>query len=386
LPPVDKDSPDLRVVPVEGGSDFLRFLEMPATVYADDPNWVHPLLLERRQHLDAKRNPFLTGIDIAYWTAWRGRRPVGRISAQVNAKHLERHDDATGHFGFLEAEDDPEVWAALTRTAEAWLRRRGMRRIAGPFNPSINDECGVLVDGFATPPMVMMGHGRSWYGARLEALGYGKLKDLYAYCIAVESPWPRLLREAADRAAESEGLRVRAFDMRRYEEEIRGICDIFNDAWSDNWGFIPFGEEEAIYLARSVRPLITAESFAVAELRGEPAAMIMILPNLNEAIRDLGGRLLPLGWAKLLWRLKVEGLATARVPLMGVRKRYQRGPLSGALAFALVADMAKRYQGKGMKWMELSWILEDNTPMNKLIRLLGGERYKTYRIYGKELQ
>lgn len=375
----------VEVERVEGRRGLARFLAVPDPIYRDDPCWVKPLDLERRQHLDPAKNPFLRRIEIAFFVARRNGRDVGRITAQVNSAHLERYRDASGHFGFLEGEDDPEVFAALTGTAEAWLAERGMRRVVGPFDPSINDSCGLLVEGFETVPSMMMGHHRPWYGRRLEELGYRKAKDLLCYWFDVQAPLPRAAEAAMARVARSAKIRTRPLDMRRYEDEIRTICAIFNDAWSDNWGFLPFDEAEALHLARSIRPLVGPRDFVLAELEGEPAAMLVVLPNLNLAIRDLGGRLLPFGWLKLLWRLRVRGVPEWRMPLMGVRKAYQNGPLGAALALSVIAEIKRVHTPRGTRGAELSWVLEDNRRVRAIIELCGGRPYKTYRIYEKEL-
>lgn len=376
---------EITVERVEGRKGLARFLAVPDPIYRDDPCWVKPLDFERRQHLDASKNPFLARIEMALFVARRSGRDVGRISAQINHAHLERYGDATGHFGFLEGEDDPEVFAALTGTAERWLAERGMKRVAGPFDPSINDTCGLLVEGFDTPPSMMMGHHRPWYARRLEALGYRKEKDLICYWFDVQGDWPDAARRLLARTEGRERIRVRPLDMRRYAEEIAIICTIFNDAWADNWGFLPFDAAEAQYLATSIRPLVRAEDFAIGELDGEPAAMVVTLPNLNLAIRDLGGRLWPFGWAKLLWRLKVRGIPEGRMPLMGVRRAFQNGPWGAALALAVIRAVHEHHRARGTRGAELSWVLEDNRRTDALIRLVGGRPYKTYRIYLKEL-
>lgn len=376
---------DVTVERVEGPKGLARFLAVPDPIYRDDPCWVKPLDFERRQHLDPAKNPFLARIEMALFVARRGGRDVGRISAQINRAHLERYGDATGHFGFLEGEDDPDVFAALTGTAERWVAERGMTRVAGPFDPSINDTCGLLVEGFDTPPSMMMGHHRPWYARRLEALGYRKEKDLICYWYDVQRDWPEAASRLLERGLRAGKIRVRPLDMRRYAEEIATICAIFNDAWADNWGFLPFDEAEAQYLATSIRPLVRAEDFAIGELDGEPAAMVVTLPNLNLAIRDLRGRLWPFGWAKLLWRLKVRGIPEGRMPLMGVRRAFQNGPWGAALALAVIRAVHEHHRARGTRGAELSWVLEDNRRTDALIRLMGGRPYKTYRIYVKEL-
>ena len=375
----------IRVTPVDGRSGLEQFLALPSRIYRDDPAWIQPLTFERRQHLDPKKNPFFANAETACWTAWRSGRCIGRISAQVNRAHLEHYHDATGHFGFLEAEDDPEVFAALFDAAESWLRARGLRRSMGPFSLSINDESGLLVEGFDTPPYVMMGHARPYYAARVAEQGYAKSKDLIAYAFDPPAPLPAPARRMLDKLRSLPGITFRSIDMGRFDEELRTILDIFNDAWAGNWNFVPFSPAEVRHLGANLKPLLRPEFVVIGEVEGEPAAMTVTLPNVNEAIADLGGRLLPLGWLKLLWRLKVRGTRSARMPLMGIRRRYQATPRGAALALGVIDTVRRHHAAYGTKHAELSWVLEDNRPIRDIIELVGGRPYKTYRIYEKAL-
>jgi hypothetical protein len=375
----------LRLEPVEGRAALRRFIAMPAPLYVTDPCWVRPLTLERLDHLSPRKNPALARMEVAYWLALRGDRPVGRISAQINRAHLEHHRDETGQFGFLEAEDDPEAFAILLDAAEAWLKERGMRRVTGPFSLSINDESGLLVSGFDRPPSLMMGHHRPYYAARIEALGYRKAMDLIAYDFDVAADWPPAAARVIARLARYKDIRIRPIDMRRYLDELDTMRDIFNDAWAGNWGFVPWTRAEIEALGRNVRPLVTAGNFAIGEVDGEPAAMVVTLPNINEAIADLGGRLLPFGIVKLLWRLKVRGVRSGRMPLMGVRRRFQGTPKGAALALGVIAAACEHGKRIGVASAELSWVLEDNEPVRDIIELVGGRPYKSYRVYEKWL-
>jgi hypothetical protein len=376
----------LRVEQVRDRRALVRFLEMPKAIYADDPNWVPPLLFERLHHLDPRKNPYFDHAEAAYWIACRHGRPVGRISAQADQAHIELHDAATGHFGFLEAEDDPDVFQILLTTAENWLRERKLTRVLGPFTLSINDESGLLVEGFETPPYLMMGHGRPYYARRLEQQGYTKAKDLIAYAYDLSTEPPATIRAFIDKAKAENDLRFRPMDKRRFGAELSMIVDIFNDAWAGNWEFLPFSEPEMRYLADNLKPLLRADDVAIAEIGGEPVAMAVSLPNVNEAIADLGGRLLPFGWAKLVWRLKVRGTKSARMPLMGVRRQYQGTPLTAALMLGVIDLIRVSHRARGTERSELSWILEDNRPTRRLIEKFGGRAYKTYRIYEKNLK
>lgn len=370
----------VRIVRVSDSRDLRRFIRVPLSVYADDPTWVPHLLLERREQF-SHRNPYFAHGRCCLWLAYRGTRPVGRISAQIDELHAGRYRDATGFFGFLEAENEAGTFHRLLSTAEVWLRDQGMLRIRGPFNFSINQECGLLVDGYDTPPMIMMGHSRPYYAARLTAEGYQGVKDLLAYRLSAHFSPPEFMKAVLSKAAGR--ARVRPLDKSRLNEDLEIIKDIFEDAWSTNWGFIPFTKDEVRHLGYNLRLLVDDDAVQIAEVDGLPAAMIVALPNLNEAIRDLQGRLLPFGWLKLLWRLKVKSPKTARVVMMGVRKRFQRSPLGAALAFLLI-DAVRCYGiRRGVQEVELSWILEDNMPMRNILTMVGGVPYKRYRIYEK---
>lgn len=365
---------------VEDGRTLASFLRVPFTVHADDPAWVPPLFVDRRRALDRNRNPFFAHAEAAYWIAERNGVPLGRVTAQID----RLAPAGQGHFGMLCAPRDPAMIAALMETAEDWLRRRSADTVVGPFNLSINQESGLLVDGFETPPMLLMGHDRPYLAPELERLGYGKAKDLHAYLCKTGGNLPAQVEAMLARGL-SERLRLRPLNMRAYTSEIRVLTDIFNDAWSGNWGFVPFTEAEVEAMAREMRLLIDPRLVWFVEVDGEPAAFGACLPNLNEAIRDLGGRLLPFGWAKLLWRLKVRGPRTARVPLMGVRRALSGTMLGSLVPFLIMDAIGRETRRRGMTAVELSWILEDNGPIIRLIEAVGGRRYKTYRLFGKTL-
>jgi len=372
----------LRVIPVVGRRLMRSFIELPWSLYAHDPCWVPPLMVERKWHLSPK-NPYFEHAEFQAWIACRGERMVGRISAQVDQLHLQRYQDATGFFGLLEAEDNMETFQALFHVAEEWLRQRGMNRIRGPFNLSINDECGLLVDGFDIPPPIMLGHALPYYGPRVEEQGYAKEQDLLAYRVDPETPQPRHLDVLTKRAAGR--VVVRCMRRDHFNEDLAIIKDIFEDAWSENWGFVPFTAEEFAELGKNLKLLVDSELVRIAEVDGSPAAMIVMFPNLNEVIKDLNGRLLPLGWLKLLWRLKVVGPKSARVPLLGVRRCYQGSRLGATLALMMISPLHERARKRGIKEVDMSWILEQNYGMRKIIESVGSTLYKRYRIYQKGL-
>lgn len=372
----------LQVAPVEGRRGLLEFIRLPWSIYADDPAWVPPLILERRQHL-SQRNPYFAHAKYRAWIAYRDARPVGRISAQVDQLHLERYQDDTGFFGMLEAADDAETFRVLLDTAETWLRDQGMRRVLGPFNLSVNQECGLLVEGYDTPPSIMMGHARPHYATRIEEQGYRQEKDLLAYRINTDFEFSAAMLAAMKRA--SRRVRVRPLRKSHFAEDLKILQDIFEDAWSQNWGFVPFTEAEFEHLGETLKLLVREDYIQIAEVEGVPAAMMVALPNVNEAIQDLNGRLLPYGWFKLFWRLKVAHPKSVRVALMGVRKRYQKGLLGGALALMVIQAVRAPAVRRGVLEAEMSWILDDNIGMQNIIESIGGIAYKRYRIYSKEL-
>jgi GNAT superfamily N-acetyltransferase len=373
----------LRIVPVSNKADLAEFIRLPAAVFKDDPQWISPLFLERKIHLSPKHNPYFQHAKSQSWLAWRGDVAVGRISAQVDQMHLAQHHDATGFFGMLDAEDNQATFAALMATAEQWLAEQGMRRVRGPFNLSINEETGLLIDGFADPPVFMMSHALPYYREHIEQCGYHKAADTLAYLINPNFVAPPVMQRLLKMA--SERVTVRTLDRSRFDEEIMLLRDIFNDAWSDNWGFVPFTEAEFKELGQNLKFLLHDEYIQIAEVDGEAAGFIIGMPNINEAIRDLKGKLFPFGWLKLIWRLKIKGPASGRVPLMGVRKKFQKTRLGPGLAFLIIDAVRNELHKRGAHRLELSWILEDNAGMRNIIESIGGTAYKRYRVYERDL-
>ncbi len=379
--PADKD--DLDVRSVDNKARLKDFIHFPWSVYRDDPNWVAPLLIEQKQRYSNK-NPFFEHARWQGWVAYRDGKPVGRISAQIDELYLERYADRTGYFGSLEAEDDPAVFSRLFQTAEAWLAQEGMSRVTGPFNLSINEEAGLLVDGFDTPPRIMMGHNPPYYGAHIEENGFKPAQDLLAYHQPPNYEFSPTIKRLLERSAGR--IRMRHLNRKALDDELATLRHIFNDAWSENWGFVPFTEAEFREVGKAMTLLLDDDFVQIAEVDGEPAAMIIGLPDINQAIQDLNGRLLPLGWLKLLWRIKVRYPTRARIPLMGVLKKYQHTRLGPALAFAVTDALKQPFIRRGIEEVEMSWILENNQGMRNIIEQLGGVEYKRYRLYEKQLE
>src|SRR5579862_5988371 len=374
----------IEVAALRGSGDRRRFVDFPYKLHRGDPNWIPPLRRDIQALLDRRRNPFFDHGEAEFWLAWRDGKPVGRISAQINRLHLETHRDETGNFGMLEAVDDPAVFAALLDTAGAWLRERGMRRLVGPYNLSMNDEIGVLVSGFDTPPMVGMPYAPPYYAERLEEAGYAKAKDLHALRVAVAELVTEHLVQVERvteqlRAAGRMGQRF--LEPKRFAEEMRLALDIYNDAWVDNWGFLPVGEREANALIKQLAPILQPQGVIFGLADGEPAAMLVALPDINELLADLDGKLFPFGWVKLLWRLRFRRPKGARIILAGVRRRYRGSAISVALVTLMLGTLLKVGRERDVEVVEMSWILEDNKASLDGCIAIGARLDKLYRIY-----
>ncbi len=372
---------EVTVTPVTGGRQQRIFFRIGEAINGRDPAWVGPLTFMRRQQWSPSAPWFEHG-RAAAWIAWRAGQPVGCISAQVDELHERTWGEKLGYFGQLEAIDDPEVFTTLIETAATWLREQGMTVMRGPYDLSVNQSCGLLVEGFDTPPMMMMGHAPPYYGGRLEATGLEPAMDLLAYRVVPHFDTPRPVATLLKRVARR--LTVRPLDKHRFEEEMALLRDIFNDAWSSNWSFVPFTEREFRQLGKDIRPLARDGYIQIAEIDGEAAAFIVVLPNFNEYIRDFRGRLLPFNWARLLWRLR-RPATTARVPLMGVRKAWQGGIVGSALSFSVIEAARQHVAADGVHTVELSWILDSNQGMRSILEAIGAEVYKRYRIYERAL-
>ncbi|AKF07567.1 hypothetical protein [Sandaracinus amylolyticus] len=367
------------------GQDLSDFLRVPRIVYAGDPNWVQPLDFEMKQRLTPGKNPFFHRGELALFTAWKDGRLVGRISAQLDHEHLRKYEDRTGFFGFFDTVDDEEVGKALVDAASKWVARRGMHRMRGPFSLTINEELGVLIEGFDTPPVLMMNHHRPWQDRVALASGLEKAKDFYAWRFDVGEIPPRALKAWEETKALPE-VRLRSVEPSKMDRELRIILDIFNDAWKDNWGFVPATEEEAKKMGEDLKLILDKELAFIAEVDGKAVAMCIALPNLNEVIRDFDGKLNPVTLGKLIWRLKIKRPKSARLVMLGIRSEMRHQRRYAGLSHALYVEVAKRGEKLGYEWGELSWTLEDNRPINLGIKSMGARIYKKYRVYEKAVQ
>ena len=374
----------IELHPVNNRKKINEFIQLPWSIYRDDPAWIAPLKLERRLHFSCL-NPFFKHGEWQGWLAYRNGLAVGRISAQIDDLHRQRHGQNTGHFGFIEAIEDTDVFAALCNVAEAWLLEHGATEITGPMGFSLNQECGLLIEGFEHPPVLMMPHSRRWYGPLLEQQGYLPVKDLLAYWVNVDFEPTEVMDRVMGRYDGK--IILRTLNRARFGEEMELLRDLFNDAWSENWGFVPFTRAEFAELGTSLRLLVPDEFIQIAEINGEAAAFIAALPNINELIGDLDGKLFPFGWLRLICRVKQGRATTGRVPLMGVRKKYQKKAIGSALTFLVVDAVRHQLFARGIKEVEMSWILENNTGMRGFLEnVIECSIYKRYRLYQKTLE
>ncbi len=383
-------NPELVISPVASKADFKEFVDIAYRLNGDDPNWVPYIRGEMVELLTPGKNPFFDHADVQFFLARRAGRTVGRISAHIDHLALAQPVEqgmgpGTGNWGLFEAEDAPTAHALIER-AEAWLREQGMTRVLAPMSMSVWEEPGLLVKGHDHPPTIMMGHDPAHYQGWIESEGYATAKRLFTYDLDVTKQFPPLIQRIVQSGERNERIRIREVDLKRFDEEAATILHILNDAWSDNWGFVPFTEREIAYTSKKLKPLVRPDLIRIAEYDGEPVAFMMTLPDVNQVIHKLRGRLLPFGWARLLWWLRKPTDAQMRVPLMGVLKRLQASRMASQLAFMMIEyirrDATARY---GSKRGEIGWILEDNQGMIAIADAIDSKVNKEYRIYEKAL-
>ncbi len=354
-------------------------------MFKGDPAWVPPLNLELKDRLSPKRNPFFKRAEVVLFTATKNGKIVGRCSAQIDHEHLRVWKDDTGFFGFFDTIDDEEVGKALISAAETWLRDRGMKRMRGPLSLYVNEEIGILVDGFDTPPSLMMGHSRPYQGRICEAAGLTKEKDLFCWKYGAEMEFPPRILKAWEGIKALPEVRLRSVNVKSMQSETEAIMDIYNDAWTGKWGYVPALPDEVAKVAQDLKLIIDEDLAFMAEIDGKIAGMCIMLPNINEAIRDLNGKLFPTGLFKLLYRLKVKHPKSTRLMMLGIKSQYRGVKKYGGLSAAMYVEVAKRGRAKGYEWGELSWTREDDGPINVGIKAMGAKVYKTYRVYEKPI-
>jgi GNAT superfamily N-acetyltransferase len=362
------------------GKDLDAFLRVPELLYAGDPGFVAPLEMTVKDTLSPAKNPFFEHAEATLFTAYRDGKLVGRVSAQIDRAHIARYQDGCGFYGFFDTTNDEGVAKALLESASSWLKSRGMKLMRGPFSLSINEEIGTMVEGQSQPSMLFTPYHRAYQDSLTQGAGLVKFKDLLSWRYQVGEIPARALKAHQEVLGMPE-VRIRAVRLSHMDEDVRIINGIYSDAWSDNFHFVPMTDAELKKQATDLRLILDERIALIAEIDGKPAAMALALPNLNEAIHDLAGKLFPFGFAKLLYRIKVKRPRSARLILLGIRKEFRNRKRYGGLSAALYVEIAKRGQAVGYQWGELGWTDEENRPVNLGIKMMGGEVYKRHRIY-----
>lgn len=373
----------IRVEPVASARDLDEFVKLPWRLYRDDPCWVPPLIREQKKLFDRQHHPFYAHGDVQPFLARDGQgRVVGRIAAIENQLHQQVHGDRVGFFGFYESENTPEVAAALLHAAECWLADRGLDVIRGPMNFSTNDEIGFLLDGFDTPPYLLMPHTHRYYLDLMERCGFYKVKDLYAYVVTEEileaakselERWRRL----AEQLKVKRKVVVRPARMDRFDEEVARLKEVYNQSWVANWGFVPFTDAEIDQMAKDFRDIVLPDLVLFAELEGRPIGVMLTLPDFNQVLKRMNGRLFPFGIFQFLWyRRKINRVRTLALGIVPEWRKRGIAPL-------LIVETMDRGLKMGYREAELSWVLEDNALMNNSIQSLGFVIHKRYRIFEK---
>lgn len=381
---------DFTISPVSTKADRAAWVDYVYAANAGDPYFVPQLRGEEIEKVTPGGNPFHEHARVQLFLARANGRIVGRISAHIDELALGQPVEqgmgpGTGNWGALEAETQ-EIASALIATAEDWLRGQGMTRVVAPMNLSVWEEPGLLIKGHDHAPTVMMGHQNAKFQPWIEAAGYVPAKLLNTYELDISKEFPPLIQRIVKSGEKNPRINIRGVDLKNFDKEAAIILDILNDAWSDNWGFVPITDSEVAYTGKKLKPLVKSDLVLIAEYDGEPVAFMMTLPDMNEVLKKIGPKPSPLGWIKLLlwiWRPKVR---TMRVPLMGVRKRLQSSRMASQLAFMMIESIRRNSVANyGASRGEIGWILDDNQGMNSIAREIDSHVNKEYQIYSKEL-
>jgi len=380
----------LSIRPINSKADRKKFIDLPFRLYKDDPNWVPPLKGEALGLITPEKNGWFSHAEAQLFLAERGDRVVGRISAHIDTLALtmpaaQGFGPGCGQFGLLDAEDENTA-KALINAAEGWLRNKGMTRVLGPISMSIWEEPGLLIQGYDHPPTIMMGHAKPEYRGWIEGAGYTPAKTLYTYDLDITQEFPPIVNRIIQSGEKNPRIRIREVDKSKFDEEAAIILHILNDAWADNWGFVPLTRPEIADVGVKLKPIVFNDLIRIAELDGKPVAFMITLPDLNEVIKPLNGNLLPFGWAKLLLWLRKPKARTMRVPLMGVLKELQASRMAGQLAFMMIEYIRRAAVSRyGSTRGEIGWVLDDNQGMNAIAETIQSKINKTYVIYQKTL-
>ncbi|MFQ5720939.1 MAG: GNAT family N-acetyltransferase [Candidatus Aminicenantales bacterium] len=370
---------NIQVKEIKSKKEFKKFLFFPWKIYKNDPNWVPPLLADIREKLDKKKNPFFEHAEIELFMAYKNNQIVGRIAAIIDENHNQMHNEKVVFFGLYESTNDAEVACALLNKVAEWGKRRGMEILRGPMNLSMNDECAFLLEGFDSPPVVMMTYNPPYYLELMEKCGLVKARDLYAFYMTKNHDTAAKVRQIVERVRKETKVKLRTVDMKNLAEEVRKIKFIYNNAWEKNWGFVPWTEREMDFMVKKLKQFADPRLVIFAEHNGKPIGFAFGFPNYNEVIKRMKGRLTPLSILKfLIYRRKIKGM---RAVVFGVLREYR---LTG-ISYLLYSELEKNALEAGYEWCETSWQLEDNEAINRFVESLGGKIYKKYRIFEKKI-
>jgi hypothetical protein len=370
----------VQIVPVTNSHEMRQFIRLPWKIYRNDPFWVPPLMMDMKNLLDRARHPFFRHSSADFYLARRDGEWVGRIAAILNNNHNSYHSERTMFFGFFESVNDREVAAALLEKAVQRGREQGMLRIRGPMSYSTNETAGLLIEGFDSPPCIMMPHNPSYYADLVEGANFEKTMDLFAWFLLTDKGLSPKITRVGEKVLKDQNIRVRSIDMKRFWSEVQIIKKIYNDAWSTNWGFVPMTDDEFEHLAKDLKMVVDPRVVLIAEKHGEPVAFSLALPDINQALKKINGRLFPLGLPLLLYH--VRRIRQVRVLALGISKKIQNW---GGLGAALYYESFRRGVDAGYRSCEFSWTLENNDLINRSMGLFGAQIYKKYRIYEKGL-
>jgi len=366
----------IEVVAISGKSGLNEFVKLPWSIYVNDPQWVPQLQIATKELLDRAKHPFYANADAEFFVARRDGRPVGRIAAIIDRNHNKFHEEKAGFFGFFESIDDQEVANALIETARKWVTERGAEFLRGPVNPSTNYECGLLVEGFESSPMVMMTYNPRYYPRLIEKAGLQKVKDLYSFVNTADGVDLEKIGRVADRALKRHGVTIRPINLKDFQGEVERVWNVYNAAWSSNWGFVPMTKEEFFLMGKEMKQILKPEMVLIGEARGRMIGFALALPDVNVAIKPANGRLLPTGLLKILYYQRK--IRAVRVIALGVVEEFRASGVAAGFYAALVRNARKLGYDQEC---EMSWILEDNVLMTRSLELMGARRSKTYRLY-----
>lgn len=373
----------IQIKRVENEQDKMKFIKFPWSLYKDEKNWVPPLIFDVRNNLNTVKNPFYLHSEIELFLAEKDGNIAGRIAAIKNDNHNKFHEDKAGFFGFFESINDEDVAGKLFETVCNWCKNKGLDSVIGPVNPSTNDECGLLVDGFDHQPVFLTPYNPGYYKKLVEDFGFKKGNDLYAYYIPADVIKDEKIMNKLERVAnlikKKEGIVTRKVNMKDLDGEVKRIEEVYNDAWEKNWGFVPLTTEEFDFFKKNLKAIVDPDIVFFADINGEAAGFSLALPDYNQIFRKLNGRIFPFGIIKLLTGKKK--INVMRVWAMGVKFKYQKRGVDSVFYLETI----KEGNRKGYKGAEISWVLEDNLPMRQTAEKLGAYIYKTFRIYSKNL-